>query len=88
MAFAFFEDLITLTLKPIGYITKNGFDYYDEVKRSFIMHWITPYNPYDPQLMPDVKLYIVTVSNGGIHSSKEKNDPDFKGYLRLVKSVR
>jgi len=83
-----FQELITLTLKkPIGYVTKDGFDYYDEVKRSFIMHWITPYNPYDPQLMPDVKLYIVTVSNGGIHSSKEKNDPDFRGYVRLVKSV-
>ena len=84
-----FQELITLTLtKPIGYVTKNGFDYYDEVKRSFIMHWITPYNPYSPQVMPNVALYIVTVSNGGIHSSKEKNDPDFKGYLRLVKTAQ
>ena len=36
------EELKTLTLsKKVGYVTKNGFDFYDKIQTRFAQHWIT-----------------------------------------------
>lgn len=64
--------------KKVGYITKNGFDFYETTETSFYDHWISPsWN----------EKHIISVGRGELQFTKSKEDVNFKGYVRLVKSV-
>lgn len=72
------EELKTLTLsKKVGYVTKNGFDFYEKIQTSFAQ-WITP--------SPDIS--VATVMHGARRIIDTlQNDANLKGYVRLVKSA-
>jgi|GEM_PF-1094315 len=70
--------------RNVGYITKNGFGFYDQIECSFGQHWIEPHKPYGISHRGDICI-LSTSPRGG--TSKFSDDPNLVGYLRLVKSV-
>ena len=78
------DELKTLRFtKRIGYITKNGFDYFELTQTNFYQ-WIV-------RLDEPLIVGVTNVDNPTIYDAPRvqdiKNDPNLKGYVRLVKSV-
>lgn len=71
--------------KQVGYMTKNGYDFYEKIKTSFQWHWITPMNfSFGGKVS---ELHIISVHHGRHMESKIKGHSNINGYIRLVKSV-
>ncbi|MBK9186463.1 MAG: DUF1566 domain-containing protein [Moraxellaceae bacterium] len=66
--------------RRVGYITKNGFGFYEATEVRFC-NWIEPHKSYSGQ-----DICILSTSPSGA-SAKFRDDPNLVGYLRLVKSV-
>lgn len=80
------QELTNLSfIKKVGYITKKGFDFYEQAQVSFSEHWIEPHKPYGISHRGDICI-LSTSPRGG--RSKSSDAPNLVGYLRLVKSVR
>jgi len=78
------DELKTLRFtKRIGYITQNGFDYFELTQTTF-GQWIV-------RLEEPLIVRVKNVDNPTIYDAPRvqgiKNDPNLKSYVRLVKSV-
>lgn len=70
--------------KQVGYMTKNGYDFYQKIKTSFQCHWITPMCfSFGGKFS---ELHIISTHHGKHTDSQIKGYTD-RGYVRLVKSV-
>jgi hypothetical protein len=85
-----FEELKTLIITTrIGYITKEGFDFYEIQERRFSDHWINPFQRRLNDTCTDI--YMVSarnVENPTINDAPSiyPMKPNLRGSLRLVKS--
>ncbi|MBK9186460.1 MAG: DUF1566 domain-containing protein [Moraxellaceae bacterium] len=76
-----YQELITLSFPEyVGYITKNGYEFYEKIHTNFYNSWITPFFKIGSEL-----TCVVSVSEGTSQYSKHKSEPDLKGYIRLVR---
>jgi len=69
--------------KKVGYITKVGFNFYDQIEKKFAEHWIEPHKSVLPH---HKEICVVSVSPLG-GRGKYRDDIHLVGYLRLVRSV-
>jgi hypothetical protein len=79
-----FEEVKTLIITTrIGYITKEGFDFYEIKERSFADHW-------GIRLEDICTIFVKNIENPTIYDAPTfkaaKNNKNLKGVLRLVKS--
>ena len=81
-----YHELLGLSFaKKTGYVTKQGFNFYEQAETVFFIHWIKPYNLNLPHIKEDVHIF--SVRNGGSIDVKLKNEKNLVGYVRLVRTA-
>lgn len=81
------RELLELTFtKKIGYVTKQGFDFYVQNEQDFLKHWVQPYNINSLDIKKD-EIHVLRREDGKIMGMMLDRHPNMKAYVRLVKSV-
>ncbi|MBK8326191.1 MAG: hypothetical protein IPL02_03740 [Moraxellaceae bacterium] len=81
-----YHELLGLSFaKKTGYVTKQGFNFYEQAETVFFIHWIKPYNLNLPHIKEDVHIF--SVRNDGSIDVKLKNEKNLVGYLRLGRTA-